>query len=203
MAPANTGSESKRRMAVIRTDQTNRGTRSIIMPSIRIFIVVVMKLSDAKIEEAPARCREKIAKSTDGPAWVMFPESGGYTVHPVPAPFSTMAENTRRISEGGSNQNLMLFNRGNAMSGAASIRGTNQFPNPPIITGITRKKIIKKACAVTIVLYNWSLPKNLPGCPSSVRISSLIDVPSIPDQIPKIRYRVPMSLWLVEHSQRI
>jgi hypothetical protein len=26
--------------------------------------------------------------------------------------------------------------------------GTNQFPKPPIITGITMKKIIKKACAV-------------------------------------------------------
>lgn len=38
------------------------------------------------------------------------------------------------------------------MSGAANIRGTSQFPNPPIITGITRKKIIKKAWAVTMVL---------------------------------------------------
>lgn len=40
------------------------------------------------------------------------------------------------------------------MSGAASIRGTSQFPNPPINTGITRKKIMRKACAVTIVLYS-------------------------------------------------
>jgi hypothetical protein len=40
------------------------------------------------------------------------------------------------------------------MSGAPSIRGSNQLPNPPINTGITKKKIIKKACAVTIVLYN-------------------------------------------------
>lgn len=39
----------------------------------------------------------------------------------------------------------MLFSRGKAMSGAPSIRGTNQFPNPPIITGITMKKIITKA----------------------------------------------------------
>jgi hypothetical protein len=56
------------------------------------------------------------------------------------------------VREGGSNQNLMLFIRGNAMSCAPIIIGTNQFPNPPIITGITIKKIITKACAVTIVL---------------------------------------------------
>lgn len=54
--------------------------------------------------------------------------------------------------DGGKSQNLMLFNRGNAMSGAPSIRGTNQLPNPPIIIGITVKKIITKACAVTIEL---------------------------------------------------
>lgn len=46
----------------------------------------------------------------------------------------------------------MLFRRGKAMSGAPNIKGTSQFPNPPIIEGITRKKIIKNACAVTIVL---------------------------------------------------
>lgn len=46
----------------------------------------------------------------------------------------------------------MLFIRGNAMSGAPIIRGTSQFPNPPIRIGITMKKIITKACAVTITL---------------------------------------------------
>lgn len=46
----------------------------------------------------------------------------------------------------------MLFNRGKAISGAPNISGTNQFPNPPIRTGITRKKIISTAWAVTIVL---------------------------------------------------
>lgn len=70
----------------------------------------------------------------------------------MPTPFSTAADARRRVSEGGRSQNLILFNRGNAMSGAPSIRGTNQFPNPPIITGITRKKIIRNAWAVTMVL---------------------------------------------------
>jgi hypothetical protein len=92
--------------------------------------------------------------STDGPACARFLDSGGYTVHPVPAPFSTAAEETNRISEGGSSQNLRLFSRGNAMSGAPSINGSSQFPKPPINTGITKKKIIKNACAVTRVLYS-------------------------------------------------
>lgn len=55
-------------------------------------------------------------------------------------------------SEGGSSQNLMLFIRGNAMSGAPIINGNSQLPKPPIMIGITIKKIITKACAVTIVL---------------------------------------------------
>lgn len=46
----------------------------------------------------------------------------------------------------------MLFIRGNAISGAPNIRGTSQLPNPPITMGITIKKIIMKAWAVTITL---------------------------------------------------
>ena len=46
----------------------------------------------------------------------------------------------------------MLFIRGNAMSGAPIIRGISQFPNPPTMIGITIKKIITNACAVTITL---------------------------------------------------
>jgi hypothetical protein len=72
----------------------------------------------------------------------------------VPAPFSTAAEDRRRSKDGGRSQNLMLLRRGNAISGAPSINGNNQLPNPPIKTGITKKKIIRNACAVTIVLYS-------------------------------------------------
>lgn len=46
----------------------------------------------------------------------------------------------------------MLFMRGKAMSGAPIISGTSQFPKPPIIIGITMKKIITKAWAVTTTL---------------------------------------------------
>lgn len=119
-----------------------------------MFITVVIKFTAPRIEDAPAKWSEKMAISTDGPACARFLDRGGYTVHPVPAPFSTAAEDTNRISDGGRSQNLRLFSRGNAISGAPSIRGSSQFPNPPMNTGITKKKIIKNACAVTRVLYN-------------------------------------------------
>lgn len=57
-----------------------------------------------------------------------------------------------RLIDGGSNQNLMLFMRGKAISGAPIIIGINQFPNPPIMIGITIKKIITNAWAVTNTL---------------------------------------------------
>ncbi len=58
----------------------------------------------------------------------------------------------KSVNDGGKSQNLILFIRGKAISGAPIIIGTNQFPNPPIIMGITIKKIITKAWAVTITL---------------------------------------------------
>lgn len=63
-----------------------------------------------------------------------------------------MEEAKRRRKEGGRSQKLILFIRGKAMSGAPIIRGTNQFPKPPIMMGITIKKIITKAWAVTTTL---------------------------------------------------
>ncbi len=79
-------------------------------------------------------------------------DKGGYTVQPVPAPLSTSPPDKSKINEGGRSQKLILFIRGNAISGAPIISGTSQFPNPPIIIGITMKKIIIKAWAVTITL---------------------------------------------------
>jgi hypothetical protein len=165
--------------------------------------MVVMKLMAPKIEEAPAKCSEKIDKSTEAPEWEILEESGGYTVHPVPAPLSTNPPKRRRDKDGGRSQNLKLFMRGKAMSGAPIIMGINQFPNPPIMIGITIKKIMMNAWAVTITLYVWSLPRRGPGWASSIRMIILREVPRKADQIPRIRYKVPMSLWLVENIHRI
>lgn len=68
MAPANTGRDRSNRITVSVTAQTNRGIRSNFIPLDRIFITVVMKFTAPRIDEAPAKCSEKIAMSTDGPA---------------------------------------------------------------------------------------------------------------------------------------
>lgn len=153
MAPARTGKDRRRRIEVSRTLHTNKGIRSNVTPSPRMLIMVERKLADPKMLLTPAMWREKMTKSTAPPPCPTT-ERGGYTVQPVPAPLSTMPEHNNRTKAGGSNQNLILFIRGNAISGAFNINGTSQLPNPPIIVGITKKKIIMKACDVTMTLYN-------------------------------------------------
>jgi hypothetical protein len=69
-----------------------------------------------------------------------------------PAPASTIEEASKRRKAGGRSQKLILYIRGNAISGAPIISGTNQLPNPPIRIGITMKKIITKAWAVMMTL---------------------------------------------------
>lgn len=81
----------------------------------------------------------------------------------MPAPESEKDDIMSREMEGGSSQNLILFIRGKAMSGAVIIKGTSQLPNPPIMMGMTIKKIITKACAVTITLKIWSFWPRIVG----------------------------------------
>ena len=104
-----------------------------------------MKLIAPRIDEIPARCKEKIVKSTEEPIWDRLEERGGQTVQPVPEPEFTNMLVIINIIEGGKNQKLRLFIRGKAISGVVIIKGTNQLPNPPIIIGITIKKIMIKA----------------------------------------------------------
>jgi len=77
MAPAKTGKDRRSNTAVIKTDHTNSGIESRVREEERIFIMVVMKLIAPKIEEIPAKCRLKIAKSTEIPEWNMLSASGG------------------------------------------------------------------------------------------------------------------------------
>lgn len=77
MAPARTGSLSNNKIAVKNTAQTNKGIRSIVIPVVRMLITVVMKLTAPKIEDTPAKCNEKIPRSTEAPAWAIPAERGG------------------------------------------------------------------------------------------------------------------------------
>lgn len=111
----------------------------------RILIPVEIKLIAPRIDDAPAKWSEKMVRSMEIPGCPMLAARGGYTVHPVPAPASVKALIISKMSEGGRSQNLRLFIRGNAISGVLIIKGSSQLPNPPIMIGITMKKIIMKA----------------------------------------------------------
>jgi len=67
IAPANTGSDSNNNTAVINTDHTNSGNLCIVIPGARIFIIVVMKFVAPSIDDIPAKCKLKIARSTAPP----------------------------------------------------------------------------------------------------------------------------------------
>ena len=61
--------------------------------------------------------------------------------------------------------------RGNAMSGAPIMIGTNQFPKPPIRPGITTKKTMIRPWAVVNTFQTW--PSSIywtPGSISSIRM---------------------------------
>lgn len=77
MAPARTGRDRRSRITVITAAQTKRGIRSRRRPFQRMLIIVVIKLIAPRIDDAPAKCREKMARSTDGPEWARFLASGG------------------------------------------------------------------------------------------------------------------------------
>lgn len=152
-----------------------------------MFIIVVIKLTAPRTDEAPAMCKEKIAASTVKLECPMYSDKGGYIVQPEPIPELTFEEINNKIKEGGKSQKLKLFIRGNDISGAPIIIGTNQLPKPPIKIGITIKKIITRAWEVTKTLYKCSSPNQIPGWDSSVRMIKLKLEPTEADHRPKIK----------------
>ena len=126
------------------TAHTKRGVRWAVIPGALILKIVVIKLAAPNIEDAPAKCNEKIARSIAIPGEPVDPERGGYIVQPTPTPPSITADNNNNTKLGGNSQKEILFILGKAMSGAPIIIGTNQFPNPPISPGITTKNTIIK-----------------------------------------------------------
>ena len=76
MPPARTGSASSSRKAVTSTDHGNSGILCSVMPGARMLKIVVMKLIAPRIEDAPAMCSARMAKSMAGPG-VSVVESGG------------------------------------------------------------------------------------------------------------------------------
>ena len=62
-----------------------------------MLIIVVIKLFAPIIDDAPAKCKLKIPKSTAGPECAIILDKGGYTVQPVPTPTSTKDEDNNKI----------------------------------------------------------------------------------------------------------
>lgn len=152
IAPANTGKDSSNRIVVIRIAQLNKDIFSIHMFLFFMIKIVEIKLIDEIIDEIPATWREKMRKSTDSLEWNSADDRGGYIVHPVPIEFFLNIAIIIKFKDAGSSQKLKLFVRGNAMSCVLIIKGIIQLPKPPIIRGITKKKIIMIAWDVTIEL---------------------------------------------------
>jgi hypothetical protein len=67
MAPAKTGNDSNSKIAVTKIAHTNNGSLCNDIPGVLILRTVVIKFIAPNNEETPARCRLKIAKSTEPP----------------------------------------------------------------------------------------------------------------------------------------
>ena len=77
IAPAKTGRERSNKKAVTNIDQANKGILCKVMPGVLIFKIVVIKLIAPKIDEAPAMCKLKIARSIAGPGCPVLEDNGG------------------------------------------------------------------------------------------------------------------------------
>jgi len=187
--PANTGKDNNNKIAVTYILHTNNGNLCIPIPEVLMLFTVTIKLIAPNKDETPARWRLKIAKSTAAPECDCILDNGGYNVQPVPAPFSTNELRSSKINEGGNNQNEILFNRGNAISGLPTCKGNRKLPKEPTRPGITIKKIMTNAWAEIITLNNWLSPaKNwTPGADNSNLIRTENAVPIIPAKIEKIK----------------
>lgn len=78
IAPAKTGKDNKSKIAVTNIAQTNNGSLCADIPFVLILYTVLIKFMAPNNEEIPARCKLKIAKSTDAPEWACTPANGGY-----------------------------------------------------------------------------------------------------------------------------
>jgi hypothetical protein len=72
-----TGSDNRSSRAVMSIDHTNSGIRSGFMLFGFMLIVVVIKFTAPRIDDTPAKCREKMARSTDAPTCAIPLANGG------------------------------------------------------------------------------------------------------------------------------
>jgi len=67
MAPAKTGRAKSNRRVVIKILQENKVINSNFKDKLFILVIVTIKFKDLIMEEIPAKCKDKIVKSTEFP----------------------------------------------------------------------------------------------------------------------------------------
>jgi len=67
IAPAKTGNDNNNKIAVTKIAHTNKGNLCNVKPGALILRTVVMKFIAPNKLDTPARCSEKILKSTEPP----------------------------------------------------------------------------------------------------------------------------------------
>ena len=95
MAPANTGNDNTNKKTVTRIDQTKSGILCKVISGVLILNIVVIKFIAPKIEEAPAKCKLKIAISTAGPECPFFQLTSRDTM--VNVAFDTLSPEVRSM----------------------------------------------------------------------------------------------------------
>lgn len=78
---ARTGKDRRSSTTVISTDQTNRGVWYWNIAGGFMLIIVVIKLMAPRIDDTPARCREKIVGSTEATGF-LSPQEYICCLHP-------------------------------------------------------------------------------------------------------------------------
>ncbi|CPI28894.1 Uncharacterised protein [Bordetella pertussis] len=199
MAAASTGSTAISRNAVISQVQQNSGIFISVMPGARMFSTVTMMLIAPMMDEAPMMCSAKMVRSMPGPIWA---DSGAYSVQPAAvAPPGTKNDTVSMMPATGSSQKLKLFMRANAMLEAPICKGIIQLAKPTN-AGMTAPNTMIRPCMVVNWLNSSGRKNCRPGSNSSVRSNRASTPPSISMKNEKMRYIVPISLWLVAKSQR-
>src|SRR5690606_30645499 len=128
---------------------------------------------------------------------------GGYIVQPAAG--APPGKKKVRISSpvaNGSSQNDQLLSRGSAMSGAPISIGIIQFAKPAN-AGMIAANTMTSACTVVIWLKTCGCTNCMPGSQSSALITHASAPPTNSITSEKVRYSVPISLWLVVVTHRM
>src|SRR5207302_3423671 len=133
-APESTGSASRPRMAVMNSDHTDSGMRNQVMPGARLLMIVVMWLSEPRIEDRPTRMIETDHSSwpNEAPERSCRADRGAYIVHPAraaPSGTNRLDNITRPAAKNDQNDHMLM--RGNAMSCVPILSGIRKLAYTP------------------------------------------------------------------------